>query len=273
MKWLMLCTTAMLMYGCCEIEPVIGPLGPTETGSKKVLVEEYTGVKCVNCPQGSAELEGLLALYPENLVVVSIHAGDFSTPYMASLYDFRTPDGDQLSGFLGLPEGYPAALVNRQIISPNTPTPLISVGTSLWANNISAESSENTEVLLEFTTNFDPISRLVIIESTAVPQATLAGDHRISVLITESNINDLQLTPSGIVDNYTHKHVLRDYISAYNGDPIGSSLAAAVPINSSFNYTLPEAWNAQNCEVVVFIHRDQPSDRRILQVQNHHITE
>src|ERR1700741_1300369 len=96
---------------------VIRPVGPPELGDRKVLIEEFTGVRCVNCPDGSAEIENLLSLYGGNLVAVSIHSGFFSDPYPDNLYDFRTPEGDQLLNYLGQPLGYPTAVIDRKLFN------------------------------------------------------------------------------------------------------------------------------------------------------------
>ena len=43
-----------------------------------VLVEEFSGQMCVNCPKGAAELEKLEKQYGEALVVITYHGGDQS---------------------------------------------------------------------------------------------------------------------------------------------------------------------------------------------------
>ena len=98
----------LAVSSCCfnETSPVIpclscddGGDGPDTTEVvKKVLIEEFTGVRCVNCPQGSAEIENLLSIHGDKLVAISIHAGFFAPPYPESLYDLRTPDGDKKIG-------------------------------------------------------------------------------------------------------------------------------------------------------------------------------
>ena len=88
-KIIYLCLLTVVLGSCTEIAPVVPALG-----DRKVLVEEFTGVRCVNCPAGASELENLKGIYGERLVIVSIHAGDFSPPFTDSRFDFRTAEGD-----------------------------------------------------------------------------------------------------------------------------------------------------------------------------------
>ena len=44
---------------------------------RKVLIEEYTGHRCTNCPDGHRELASLHERYGDSLVAIGIHAGSF----------------------------------------------------------------------------------------------------------------------------------------------------------------------------------------------------
>ena len=114
-----------LFAGCEEISPEINPQmgpntdpddpSPVEDQPRQVLIEEFTGVRCVNCPDGSEAIETLLNIHGEQLVAVSIHSsGSFSVPNDENAYDFRTTEGDNILSFLGEPIGYPTAVVNRK---------------------------------------------------------------------------------------------------------------------------------------------------------------
>ena len=47
----------------------------TESVVKNVLLEDFTGQRCVNCPRGSEVIEQLQEAYPERLIAVGIHGG------------------------------------------------------------------------------------------------------------------------------------------------------------------------------------------------------
>ena len=81
---LLLCST----LACEEISPLITPSSgespPTDTPvaeqQRQVLIEEFSGVQCVNCPAGSEAIEDLINIHGSQLVTVSIHFGFFSKP-------------------------------------------------------------------------------------------------------------------------------------------------------------------------------------------------
>jgi len=56
--------------------PSVNNTNPVDTTGevlRHVLVEEFTGVQCVNCPQGSQLIENLINTHGERLIAVSIH--------------------------------------------------------------------------------------------------------------------------------------------------------------------------------------------------------
>jgi len=59
---------------------------------KKVLLEDYTGHRCPNCPTGSSIIKkNLIPRYKDSLVVIAIHAGDLARPFDKFInQDFRT---------------------------------------------------------------------------------------------------------------------------------------------------------------------------------------
>src|SRR5688572_11507337 len=104
----------VLLNSCDEQRKMVVPFVPA--GDRVILLEEFTGKGCTNCPKGSREIENLLTLFPENLVAVSIHAGFFANPALFPQLgpnDLRPPQADELLNLLGQPDGYPSGIVNR----------------------------------------------------------------------------------------------------------------------------------------------------------------
>ncbi|MCB0598642.1 MAG: Omp28-related outer membrane protein [Lewinellaceae bacterium] len=271
----------LLWLGCEEIPPEINPsMGnnnpdeptPVEDQQRQVLIEEFTGVRCVNCPAGSAAIEGLLGIYGQRLVAISIHAGSFSPPYSDSQYDFRIDEGINLLSYLGSPLGYPTAVVNRKKFDGEFD---LHLGRQQWAGFIAQELLEEPKVKIDVQNAYSDEDRKLEVTATLYVQEAIAEeDVRISVAITESDIEDLQLTPdSGTPDpNYKHKHVLRDMLTTYDGDPIGGPLAAGAVIEKTYAITLPNGWIAGNCQVIVFVNVGG-ENKDVLQVHQAGVTE
>ena len=83
----------------------------TSPENKRVVLEEFTGIHCVFCPQGHAIAQAIQNTNPGNVFLINIHEGSFSVPSSGEP-DFRTPFGTAIAGQSGL-IGYPAGTVNR----------------------------------------------------------------------------------------------------------------------------------------------------------------
>ncbi len=257
--WLLL-----LFFSCTEIPPEIptgGGNNPIGEQQRQVLIEEFTGVRCVNCPAGSAQIEDLLALYGEQLVAVSIHAGEYAPPLPESMYDFRTDEGDQLIDYLGAPFGYPSAVVNRKQFEGEF---AMQLGQSKWAGYIAEELTVPPKVKISIASSYDPSSRNLQVTVKVLPQEDLPDNLNLSVMITENGIVDYQVTPAGTIPDYVHKHVLRDMLTPYDGEPFGTPLTAGTEIERSYNLTLPSDWDADACHLIAFVSMSG-NDKDVLQ--------
>jgi len=259
LSFLSLLCGLFLFLSCEEIPPVISPnMGePVDTSSnvddqpRQVLIEEFTGVRCVNCPAGSAVVENLLGTHGEQLVAISIHAGSFSPPYPESDYDFRTTEGDNLLSYLGQPLGYPTAVVDRKQFEGEFDLQLFS---NQWPGFIAEQLLEAPKVRIGIDETYNPGSRELDVEVTIYVVETITEeDVRISVALTENDIADMQLTPDGKDSEYKHKHVLREMMTAYDGNQIGEPVVAGDEIVRNYSITLPEDYIASKCSVVAFV--------------------
>lgn len=90
--------------------------------TKRVVLEEMTGIDCINCPQGFLAIEKCEKTFGDQFIPVSIHTytGD---PYMGGLQPYTT--------FLGL-NGAPSARINR---IPGTYYPMVSGGGQFYLTN------------------------------------------------------------------------------------------------------------------------------------------
>ena len=81
---------------------------------RKILMEEFTGHLCVNCPVGHAKISELASLFGDTLVPICIHAGTLANPAAGGLfiYNFKTPEGDKFFQDFEVSE-IPSAVVNR----------------------------------------------------------------------------------------------------------------------------------------------------------------
>lgn len=272
-KVLPILTFLVLLLGACQEQEVEIPClscdttnDPVDPQDRVVLVEEFTGVRCVNCPQGAAEIENLLSVYGERLVAVSIHAGFFADPPLPeSQYDFTTDEGDQILDLIGEPFGYPAAVIDRyQFDNENT----LTTSQQSWGGHIAERLQEEVPITVNIDKDYDASSRQLDVTITLGTLEDLTGqDVRLSIMITENNVEDAQLTPdqAAPVLDYKHKHVLRDMLGPYDGIPLTDGLSNGQTTTLNQSITLPDNWVASNCEIVAFAHLSNAGTQEILQ--------
>ena len=74
----------------------------TSPEDRTALLEDYTGIHCVNCPDGHVIMASIAAANPGLVSLVGIHAGGFAVP-SGTEPDFRTAEGNALNSFYGSP--------------------------------------------------------------------------------------------------------------------------------------------------------------------------
>lgn len=217
-----------------------------------VLLEEFTGVRCVNCPRAHNTILNLQAAYPGRIVPVGIHTGIFSAPY-ADRNDFRIPEGNSLENLMGGAQGYPAGSVNRKKFPDES---RIIISDQKWSNYVGGELAGGAPINIEMNRDLDMNAMKMSIEVKVKVNQVQEGPLHLTLYLTEDNIVDFQLTPTGVDSAYVHKHVLRKCVTAYNGINLASSSYEA---NRVFVYRfitdLEPAWNLSNCKLVGFVHR------------------
>jgi Outer membrane protein Omp28 len=251
---------ALLLAGCRE-KPILIP--DLKVGESRILVEELTGVRCGNCPDGTKELIELRKRFNERVIIVAIHAAPgFDTPFPESTQDFRTPKGTQLANFIGQAAFYPCAAINRRLVPPEQE---LYLSRPIWAGLITEALAKPPATGLFANTNFNAANRQLNAEIRIAPEQALSGEHRLTVLMTEDSIVDVQRVIVDKVANYQQRFVLRDILTAPTGDAIGEPLTPANVLVRNFTTTLPAKWNERRCRLVAFLHRNTPNSKDVIQ--------
>ena len=248
-------TSGILLLGCRENQPTYELVGPVDT-ERVVLVEEFSGARCPNCPQGTQELENLKSIYGVGVVIVSIHAGDFAFKYDDSRFDFTTAGGDDIFQLLGAPIGYPSAVINRVVPAGQNSFQTFS---SKWASVIDDEVNKEQTVSISAEHSYDRDARDLSIDITTTSFVDIPMSTYLTVLLKEDGIVDPQAdrtAETGIVSDYVHKDVLRTVLSDFRGDLLADRLIAFTPEVMTYTYTLPTQdgwWNDEQIQIVAFV--------------------
>jgi hypothetical protein len=253
--------------GCDEIPPEIPPIQPP-AGSKNVVIEEFSGVQCPNCPVGDAQISNLKALYGDRVIAVTMHAyvtGVLSTPMDDSKFDFRTDAAEAIIKNLGLPTGIPAAAVNRVFFEGQ---PALLSPPNQWAAKVEDELEKEARVGINLDANFNPDTRVLSVDVRVIANEDISGATRIHLGLIEDGMIDKQIDGVTKIEDYEHNHILRDYITNYLGDNIRSKLSLGETWEETYTYTLPEGdgwWVPENISVFGFVSQAYDDKKDVLQ--------
>ena len=225
-------------------------------GKIVVLLEDFTGVQCQNCPSAAAVASSLQTSYGEKLIVLGVHPKtNFQNPAGGAFPDFRTNDAEAWRVFNNIEE-FPNGMVNRLSV----------VGSSNWASEVGNLIGGNAPVRLIVKTDYNDANRELRLSVHSKFLTDVNGDIRLTVCMMEDNITGRQKTNTGVDDNYLHRHVFRGTADGFTwGRPLDSETTTIVA-NRNFitnmKFTLDEAYNADEFYIVAFISDD--SDKHVV---------
>ncbi|OWY21215.1 hypothetical protein C7N43_10530 [Sphingobacteriales bacterium UPWRP_1] len=263
------------LSSCKEIPPFIDfteilsdttYLDVVETPQSRIVVlEEFTGVRCVNCPAGHEESRNIAEAHPGRFVYMSLHAGFLTAPYPESQQQFVIEETTFLYDFLET-LAVPAAAIDR-VKFPNENT-IALLNANTWAAKVEQELQKPTPVNLYLTREYDPETRNLRVTAKLSYTQTITTDNNLSVFIAESHIIDPQLIPDGassiVKPDYEHNHVVRDMFTAPQGIVINAEKVPGRVVIKVFEMVLPDEWVAENCEITAFVH-NAGTNKEILQ--------
>jgi len=214
--------------------------------NRTALLEDFTGVRCVYCPDGHVIMASLEAIYGSRFSTVGIHAGSFSVPAAGDL-DFRTAAGTAIDAYFTI-GGYPSGVVNRHIFNGED-----DLNRGAWAGAVAEmlalPSPVNLGVESTFNTGTNELTVDVELYYTA---DSPTGDDYISVLVKENHIVGPQTGGSA---NYDHMHVFRAFATDTWGDQVPNPTSGS-SITRTYTLAVPSTWNIANCEVLAFVSED-----------------
>ncbi len=259
----------LLILGSCDkIEPpfkqTTSTNNDTSTYVQKVLIEDFTGHRCGNCPRAHEKLAQLQQFYGNKVIGLSIHSGFFAMPLPPTYSaDYRTTEGNEITQAFGI-QNYPSGMVNRTLYNGN-----LLLSHDNWSeavnNLIQLQPSLGIKGNINFNTSNNTISATI---TTKILQ-TIEYPTKLCVYLSEDSIvspqTDYSQNPSTI-NNYVHMHMLR---KSFNG-----TWGTEIPINSkqvgdtlirSFSLNWDNSWQKKNSHVIAFVYNANSNE--IIQVE------
>lgn len=280
------------MVSCDFVKNANPPLEPSNTGGpatnvyitdsttnsnpsqRKVLVEDYTGHKCGNCPAAADVLKALETQYMGKIVPLAVHAGFFSTINANYPSDFRTTAGNAYDTQFGnSAAGNPNGLTNRNGYG----TGGFIKAYSAWGSEVSQQITQAPKFQLFIKYKYDSGTLLLSTDVKVKSLTTNTGVYKVVVLLSEDSVIAEQLDyrlPSGsqFVTNYEFDHMLRGAINSEWGDVVftGGAILNSTQTLSTTNFQIKSTYKIPKCHVIAYIYDANPASStyyEVLQVE------
>ena len=251
MKKLLLLFALLPLFASCDsvdkddryIEVEDAPL------QRRVLLEEFTGQRCTNCPTAHAVIEKLEEQYGNDLIVVSIHAGNFGIP--ASDGGLMQEEGDIYAAQWNI-KAFPAGVVDR------TGGEMTLDG---WAGAIRQDGSYPSPMELNLHASLSHDNKTINVTSEVTsPESAKAS---LQLWVVENGLIGFQIDGGTRLYDYEHNNVFRGCVNGLWGQEFeigaGGTLnfdnSVAVYTNDEPGYEIT-SWNVDELYIVGFVYND-----------------
>lgn len=221
---------------------------PAEVG-RAILIEDFTGQRCINCPTGTEIINSIVDTYGEdNVIAVGIHSGPLGFAGNSKTVGLMTDTGNEYYTRWDKENkmGQPWVIFNRKT-SPDSHY-------NNWAAMVSTIISEKANLSVKIDNAYDAATRTL---TTTVGADGVNGtvNGKLQVWIVEDGVKALQMMPDGKSNKeYIHNHVFRAAVNGTWGEDV--TVKEGETTTKQYQYVLPETWNADNIAVVAFVYND-----------------
>ncbi len=229
----------------------------TSEENKKIVLEQFTGINCVFCPNANTTAEGIRSNNPENAFIINIHQGGLANP-SSGQPDFRTPFGDLIADQATI-LGYPAGTINRHVFPGQSQSGGNDTAMSRteWLSAANQTLNEVAYVNLAMESEVNVQSRELDIDvETYFTGNSPASTNMLNVALLQNKTIGPQAGANGS-ENYEHNYRLIHLITGQWGESISPTTQGTF-IDRNYQYTIPLDYNGisvalDELELVVFV--------------------
>lgn len=269
-----LVAAGLFISSCKEVPPNIDlttPVTPGDTVTvpfdaalslqkRNVLIEDFTGVRCINCPKAHVAAADIARSYPAGrVVVVAEHdsAGLLTIPYSFGQYDFRTVQAKDIVAVVGPVPAKPIGAIDRKLFAGESARVL---AMQKWAGYVAQQMADSvSQVQIKTEHSYDEATRKISLGVILQFTQSITSALNLSVMLTESGMKEPQLGgpnegPTGIDTFYIHHHVLRGMMTPSLGRIISGNKTPGHATKYLLpDFTIPASWNADSTNIVTFV--------------------
>lgn len=258
------------IQGCKEIGPDINLHGsqhtiadttyvetPVAAETKNVLIEDFTGMQCPNCPTGHDIIVTLKTQNPGRIVAIAQHPTNIlGRPYQFNPIDLENGQSDVIFNYLGQTGFEPAGAIDRQLFTGES---FILLDKNYWSTRASQQLGTSTPVNILLSKSFDSTNRQLTITTELHYTQSVSQKNYLSLALIENGIVAPQLNGNVIDTLYVHDDVMRTFVTDPKGDALTDSLQAGRVIRKIYRTVLDAGWKANNVDIIGFVHEKDNS--------------
>ncbi|MDE7414632.1 MAG: Omp28 family outer membrane lipoprotein [Muribaculaceae bacterium] len=208
-----------------------------------VLIEDFTGQNCVNCPDAHEVIEALQQQYGDAVVPVSIHAGAFAiSKNNPRILGLGTEEGTYYNNSYNI-SSWPQGVINGRGGACDYGT---------WASTVRAELLRPTTLSIDLDADLE--GNEIKIDVELIPHEDIEG--QLLIWVIEDGIVAQQISKSnGLMPEYVHNNVFRAAVNGVDGEKVSLEKS----IHKGNTYSIPlrdeknEKWNPDNISVIAFV--------------------
>jgi hypothetical protein len=247
-------------------------VAPVETPqSRNVLIEEFTGASCTNCPAGHQTVDAIVTAHPDNVVAIAYHTFLGGTVFKPvddgaekSTYDFRTTLGTDIATNIFNVNSIPVAGVDR--VPQGTDMAPLRI---YWASQTDARLAVTTPLNLHLSAAYSSADNEVTVKVKVAYTKDVSKKQVLMLGVIESGIVDAQKYPDHVDMEYVHNHVVRSVLTPqYYGIGILDNMATK-PAGQVYEYNFkfkPDAtWKLANCKLYAFVSNNESDSKEVAQ--------
>lgn len=244
----------LIATGCdkIDINNTHKPYIPTG-GNKTVLIKDFTGVRCVNCPEAADYAHELQHRLGEaRIFILSVHAGYLAQP-IGGFPNFLTDEG---TAWYNNNDSNPLFAVDHVALTE---------GNTLYVEQIDtpvANALNEAQLFdIDIRNTYEEASRLVSVESRFTATGDGEGQYYATVCLVEDSVVGWQKVPSseaypdGVNREYVFRNVFRGTLNGVDGQLVSNN---PFHVEDSFitnnSIKIDSTYNADQCYILAYIY-------------------
>ena len=228
--------------------------GEIEPTGKTVLIKDFTGARCVNCPAAAEYAHNLQhQLDEDHIFIMSVHAGYLAQP-IGSFPNFLTEEGTE---WYNNHDSNPLFAVDHVALTDGNTFNEGQIDAPVTA---ALEEEQTFEIVVD--RQFEEASRHLQVNVQAIALVDFDGEFYITACLVEDHITGWQTTPAGVDKEYDFRNVFRGTLNGAYGEAFEEyHVDPDDTFFFSYSTDINADYNADECYLMVYVYDKRQGDK------------